>query len=249
MPFLPVDTAVVVEIGPCIDDTDFKTLETAIAYNASGMSVDLIKNSGTAVAKVDITPTTGSTNDWTHKGNGVYELELTAAQNDAEGTLRIVGVCDGVLPFESPVYSVVPTKVYNSLVAGSDNLEVDAVAVSGDSTAADNLESDYDGTGYAKTNSTVATVTTVTNTPGSISGTVDTATNSHTPTKSEFQADDITEATENHYRGRRVRFTGGNLNDQSAVIIRYEAVGGIGQFTVTPLTEAPANNDTFVIEL
>ncbi len=41
--------------------------------------------------------------------------------------------------------------------------EVDVTKVSGDATAADNLELDYDGTGYAKSNSTVGTVTTLTN--------------------------------------------------------------------------------------
>jgi len=131
MPFLPVDTAVVVEVGPLIDDTDFKTLETAIAYDASGMSIDLFKKSVASLTKVDITLTSGGNNDWTHKGSGVYEVEITAAQNDAEGSLRLVGVCDGVLPFESPVYTVVPTMVYNALVAGSDNLEVDINQVGG----------------------------------------------------------------------------------------------------------------------
>jgi energy-coupling factor transporter ATP-binding protein EcfA2 len=137
---LPVDTAVVVEIGPCIDDTDFKTLETTIVYNAAGMSVDLLKNSGAAITKVDITPTSGGANDWTHKGNGVYELEITAAQNDTEGTLRVVGICDGVLVFESPVYEVVPTQVYNSLIAGTDNLQVDATQIEG-ADATDGLDS------------------------------------------------------------------------------------------------------------
>lgn len=44
-----------------------------------------------------------------------------------------------------------------------DSTTVDVGAISGDSTAADNLELDYDGTGFSKTNSTVGTVTTVTN--------------------------------------------------------------------------------------
>jgi hypothetical protein len=60
-------------------------------------------------------------------------------------------------------FMVVPTKVYDSLVDGTDNLEVDAVAISGDGTSADNLELDYDGTGYAKANSTIGTATDVTN--------------------------------------------------------------------------------------
>jgi hypothetical protein len=78
-------------------------------------------------------------------------------------------------------------------------------------------------------------------------GTVDTVINTHTPTTSEFQADDITEATADHYNGRIVIFTTGALTGQATDITDYVAVGGIGQFTVTPMTEAPANNDEFVI--
>ncbi len=44
--------------------------------------------------------------------------------------------------------------------------EVDVTAISGDSTAADNLEADYDGTGYAKANSTIGTTTTNTDMRG-----------------------------------------------------------------------------------
>lgn len=39
----------------------------------------------------------------------------------------------------------------------------DVQAISNDSTAADNLEADYDGTGYAKSNSTIGTTTNLTN--------------------------------------------------------------------------------------
>lgn len=80
-----------------------------------------------------------------------------------------------------------------------------------------------------------------------VAGTVDTVTNTHTPTTTEFQADDITEATADHYNGRIVIFLTGNLAGQATDITDYAAVGGIGQFTVTALTEAPANNDTFII--
>lgn len=44
--------------------------------------------------------------------------------------------------------------------------DVNVVQVSGDSAAADNLESDYDGTGYAKANSTIGTTTTNTDMRG-----------------------------------------------------------------------------------
>ncbi len=77
--------------------------------------------------------------------------------------------------------------------------------------------------------------------------TVDTATNTHVPTTTEFQADDETEATADHYKGRVVIFTSGVLSGQATDITAYVAVGGIGQFTVTAMTEAPANDDTFVM--
>ena len=140
MPYLPVDTAVTVIVGPLIDDSDFKTQETAIAYNAGGMSCDLLKNSGIATAKVDLTLTTGGTSDFTQLGSAYAEIEITAAQNDTEGTLQVVGVCTGVLPFESPVYTVVPVAVYNSLVLGTDLLGVDAQEISSDATSANDLE-------------------------------------------------------------------------------------------------------------
>jgi hypothetical protein len=80
-----------------------------------------------------------------------------------------------------------------------------------------------------------------------IPGTVDTVTNAHTPTTTEFQADDITEATADHYNGRILVFTSGALSGQATDITDYVAVSGIGQFTVTAMTEAPANDDTFMV--
>jgi len=80
-----------------------------------------------------------------------------------------------------------------------------------------------------------------------IKATVDTVVNTHTPTTTEFQADDITEATADHYIGRRIIFTSGVLDEQSKEITDYVAVGGIGQFTTEAFTEAPSNNDTFII--
>ena len=80
-----------------------------------------------------------------------------------------------------------------------------------------------------------------------IQGTVDTVTNGHTPTTIEFQAGNITEATADHYNGRVVIFTSGVLAGQATSISDYQAVGGIGQFSVVALTEAPSSNDTFVI--
>lgn len=128
MPFIPVDTAVQLIVGPLIDDTDFKTLETGVVYNATGMAIDLIESSITGVpTKTDLTLTTGGTSDWGELGNGMYYVEITAAQNNTLGELQLIGIATGILPFISAKYQVVPVAVYNSLVAGSDNLQVDTI--------------------------------------------------------------------------------------------------------------------------
>lgn len=128
MPIVPVDTAIQVIMGPLIDDTDFKSRETAVAHNAAGMDVALIKSSVTGTPTFTaLTPTTGGTQDWVHLGDGFYYLEITAAQNDTEGELMITGFATGVLPWRSVQYTVVPTQVFNSLVLGTDKLETDNV--------------------------------------------------------------------------------------------------------------------------
>lgn len=77
--------------------------------------------------------------------------------------------------------------------------------------------------------------------------TVDTTTNTHTPTVTEFQTAELTEATAEHFNGRIVYFKTGALADQATDITSYSQVGGIGQLTVTALTEAPADGDEFII--
>jgi len=82
-----------------------------------------------------------------------------------------------------------------------------------------------------------------------VHGTIDDT--AFTPTASEFEADDITEATADHYvrggRGRAVIFTSGSLRDQAVEITSYALVGGRGHFTTDTLTEAPDDGDTFII--
>src|SRR5512146_2760277 len=68
-----------------------------------------------------------------------------------------------------------------------------------------------------------------------------------TATTTEFETDDITEATANHYVGRAVVFTSGALKRQAATIQGYSLVSGNGHFTVTALTEAPGHGDRFII--
>ena len=137
MPIAPVDTAIVVRVGPAVDDTDFKTRET-VAFGAAGITVGLHKSavagtkdtfSTTAITPED--PTGAAGNRWQHIGGGYHELEITAGQNNTEGELQVVAIATGVLHFESAVYTIVPVAVYNSLVAGTDTLEADVKQILG----------------------------------------------------------------------------------------------------------------------
>ena len=78
-----------------------------------------------------------------------------------------------------------------------------------------------------------------------LSGTVDIAT--FTPTTTQFEADDVTEATADHFKDRVVIFTSGVLLRQAKEITAYSLVGGKGRFTVGTLTEAPGDDDTFIV--
>ena len=78
-----------------------------------------------------------------------------------------------------------------------------------------------------------------------VGGTVDNS--AFAPTTTAFEADDITEATANHYKGRIILFTSGALANQATSITAYELSGANGKFTVLALTEAPANDVTFII--
>ena len=110
--YLDVDAAlseVPVNLMPLIDDTDFKTRETAIVYNQAGM--DLVWNfvtSAGAYTQTAVTPTTAGNYDWTNQGDGMYSIEISASggasiNNDTEGYGWFTGFCTGVLPWRGPV--------------------------------------------------------------------------------------------------------------------------------------------------
>ena len=167
MPYKPVDTAIKVIVGPAIDDTDFKTREEALTFDQAGMEVDVIleKYDGTIVTTA-VTPTAAGDYDWAHTDQGFYELELPAAagasfNNTEEGIITVAVFCTGVLPFRSVSYDIIESQAYDALIKGTDALQVDAVEISGDATAANNAELAFDGTGFGFTNCTMPTVTTL----------------------------------------------------------------------------------------
>jgi len=134
-----------------VDATDLKTRETGL----SSFTVYGSRNGAAAAAFT--TPTINETDSANMPG--VYELlldeqtTLTAGHDNEELCLHITH--SGMAPVTRAV------ELYRPKGGEGDAfVDADVTAISGDATAADNLEADYDGTGYAKANSTIGTCTT-----------------------------------------------------------------------------------------
>jgi hypothetical protein len=130
-----VDTAlteVPVNLMPLIDDTDFKSIEGAVAYNAAGMALrwHFVTTAG-AYTVTSVTPTTAGNYDWTDQGDsGVYTIEIPASggasiNNDTEGFGWFTGVATGILPWRGPVIAFVKAHVANGLIDGTEFLQTD----------------------------------------------------------------------------------------------------------------------------
>ncbi len=133
--WMDVDVAlaeVPVNIAALTDDTDYKTREDAVAYNAAGM--DLVWNFVTTAgvfSQTAVTPTSAGTYDWAHQGKAMYTIEIPASggasiNNDTEGFGWFTGVATGVLPWRGPVIGFRPKLINDGLINGNEFLPVDA---------------------------------------------------------------------------------------------------------------------------
>jgi hypothetical protein len=199
--WIDVDTAVKVPVNvlPLLDDTDFKSIETAVAYNATGLALtwNFVTCAG-VVSGTAVTPTdTGGNYDWSEPiaDKGMYQIEIPASggasiNNDTEGVGWFTGVATGVLPWRGPTIGFRRAALNDLFIDGgtaSTNLEdffdgtgyaggtakltVDVTAISGDSTAADNLEAACDGNTYNVGGGAVVAAS-VTGAVGSVTGNV-----------------------------------------------------------------------------
>jgi hypothetical protein len=176
--WLKQSTTVNIKLGPFIDSTNGYDAETALTP-----TVKVSKNGGNLGARNSATAIA-------HDADGYYTVELDATDTGTLGRLRAtVAGSSTHLPVWAD-FMVLPANVYDSLVPGTDKLQVDlqewigvaplalasqrvqvdTVALSGDATAADNAEAFFDGAGYAGTNNVIPTVTTLTNAPSDSSG-------------------------------------------------------------------------------
>jgi len=129
MQYLKQSTAVTLKIGPFIDDTDGKTAETGLTIAQA--DVRLSKNGANIAQKNEAT-------SCTHDELGIYGCPVDATDTGTLGRLQLFVHESGALPVFCE-FMVVPSNVYDSLFS-TDKLQVDAVEISSDSTAADDLE-------------------------------------------------------------------------------------------------------------
>jgi hypothetical protein len=137
--WLDVDTAVEVQVNilQLTDDTDFKTLEEAVAYNAAGMDLNWNFTTSAGVpSQTNVVPTTAGDYDWAHMGNAIYKIEIPASggvsiNNDTEGYGYFSGKCDGVLSWRGPTYGFRAAALNDALCDGGDVLDVNLTEIVG----------------------------------------------------------------------------------------------------------------------
>ncbi len=131
---LKQSTAVTLRIGPFLDKTDGVTEETALSLAATDIQIS--KNHAAYANKNDATAPT-------HDSDGWYTCALNTTDTNTLGHLQVKSHDSAThLPVWHD-FTVLPANVYDSLVAGSDNLEVDTTLIEGaDATNTINTEVD-----------------------------------------------------------------------------------------------------------
>ncbi len=164
--FLKQSTAFTFRIGPFVDSTDGVTAETALSIGQADMQ---ISKAGGAFAQTSAAPTT------THDADGWYQCPLTVTDTGTLGTLTVQIVMAGALPVWEH-FMVLPANVYDSIVAGSDTLDVQVTGIGANVITATSINADAITDAKVAADVTIASVTgavgSVTGAVGSVTGAV-----------------------------------------------------------------------------
>lgn len=233
---LKQSTAFTFRIGPFVDSTDGVTAETALSIGQADLQ---ISKAGGAFAQTSASPTT------THDADGWYQCPLTATDTNTLGSLTVQIVVAGALPVWEH-FMVLPANVYDSLVSGTDTLDVQTTGIGANVITATAIAAD--AITAAKVADDVSTeirdkVTQRTTLRGTVS-------TSSTTTSITTSAMSPATSVADQLKGRIVIFdhdtTTAALRGQ-ATDITASSASGTPTLTVTALTNAPASGDTFTI--
>ncbi len=195
MKYLKQSTAAVIPFGPALLPADGVTLVTSLvsALDHASTGIFLCKNgSAAAIRHATVTATT-------YDAYGSYLVTLDTTDTGTLGRLRVMfAAAASCLPIWED-FTVLPANVFDSLVSGSDNLQVDATQFAGQTiTAAAGVT--LPTSVASPTNITAGTITTVTNltnapTSGDLTATMKTSVTTAVPT-ANANADAILDRTD-----------------------------------------------------
>ena len=136
MRYLKTNTATVITVGPFLDKTDGFTPEVALTATNEHATL-MVDNAGTPTLALDADLTaSGGSNDFVHITNddaGYYSLELAAANvNYLGGALLSINYATDHLPVFHE-FTILPANVYDSLIPGTDLLDVNVSQQAGTS--------------------------------------------------------------------------------------------------------------------
>ena len=133
--FLKQSTTTTISFGPFVSATDGKTPVTDL-YTGGGnaMTVYLSKNGGTAAARNSATAIL-------YDRDGYYRVELNTTDTGTAGLLEVFANAAGALPVWRHLV-ILTANNYDSLIAGSDALQVHANEISANLISAAALAAD-----------------------------------------------------------------------------------------------------------
>lgn len=202
-----------------VDSVDGNTEKTALTI--ANTDIKLFKTGATTLANKN-------SGGGTHISNGLYSGVFDATDTNTLGPMKAYVHVAGSLPWEG-TFIVLPANVYDSLVLGTDLLDISISQVAGDATAATTMLSQL------KLPAT---------------GTVTNAGLTPTLTQFECTGSEVTDATANHYKGKQVYAITGNLARQYlGQVTAYSLVSARGRFTISQGSQAAeivANGDTVI---
>jgi len=211
-----------------MDKTDGVTPETALTVTSCKLTL-MVDDANVPTLVLDVAPTaSGGANDMVHVTGddaGFYDLELAAANVNYLGR-AMLAITDAAT--HCPVFHefmILPAKVYDSLVLGTDNLEVDDIQINGNAEAAVRL----DMAARAITKGVVGSGSTTTSV---VTSSLDPAAVVTDQFKGQILCFDK-DTTTTAMRGQKSDITGSTS-------------GGV--ITVSQMTSAPVSGDTFTIQ-
>jgi hypothetical protein len=121
MQYLKQSTSATVAVGPFVDQSDGYSPEVGLAAGTVD-EIGVYKHDATVLTDISGTTT------FTHRAGGIYTATLSATDTNTAGRMRLYVRDDNVCLPVWENYMVLPANSYDSLVGGTDTLQVDITA-------------------------------------------------------------------------------------------------------------------------